>query len=371
MTERGCKGILAGMNYSDYLNLKSLLSTQKLKSEANGKPAHDEMLFIIVHQAYELWFKQILYELDSLCDLFKSEQVDEKNIGVAVHRLNRINLIQNLLLEQLPILETMTPLDFLEFRNLLVPASGFQSVQFRLIENKLGLRRPQRLKFEGQDYETLNPENEAKTLKASEEEVSLFELIEKWLERTPFLKFENFDFLKNYQQSVQKMLQKDKEIISQNPTLSSETRQQQLLSLEHTRQNFEALFDEKKHEVLIKKGERRISYRATLAALFIFLYRDQPILHLPFNFLTHLVDLDELLSTWRYRHALLAYRMIGTKIGTGGSSGYDYLKATIDKHKIFSDFTNCSTFLIPRSSLPPLPKELEKNLSFYFSASHD
>ena len=104
-----------------------------------------------------------------------------------------------------------------------------------------------------------------------------------------------------------------------------------------------------------REGRRRLSHRATRAALFIHLYRDQPILHLPFRFLTLLVDVDELLATWRYRHALMVHRMIGTKIGTGGSSGHRYLLATVERNKVFTDLYDLSTFLISRSALPPLP----------------
>lgn len=133
--------------YADYLRLEQLLSAQQPRSAEFGKPAHDEMLFIIVHQAFELWFKQILHELESVCEMFESDFVDEKNLGVAVARLLRITEIQKVMIDQFRILETMTPLDFLEFRDFLSPASGFQSVQFRLIENRLGLLQEQRVDF--------------------------------------------------------------------------------------------------------------------------------------------------------------------------------------------------------------------------------
>ncbi|MBC7474833.1 MAG: tryptophan 2,3-dioxygenase, partial [Candidatus Sericytochromatia bacterium] len=89
---------------------------------------------------------------------------------------------------------------------------------------------------------------------------------------------------------------------------------------------------------------------------------------LPYNLLSYLLSIDELFSTWRYRHAMMVHRMIGTKIGTGGSSGYNYLKATVDSHKIYTDFFNLSTFLIPRSMLPNLPEEIKKQLGFYITA---
>jgi len=354
--------------YADYLKLDQLLTSQQAKSlEYEGQLAHDEMMFIIVHQAYELWFKQILHELDSIMAIFKGDYVEENEIGTAVHRLNRIIEIQKLLIEQLRILETMTPLDFLDFRDLLMPASGFQSYQFRLVENKLGLKSENRKQFDKSAYITrLSPQHQQMILQ-SERETTLFDLIEKWLERTPFLDFNRYHFWEEYRGAVDAMLRKDRDMIEQNSILSDEEKQQELLELIQTEKSFAAVFDEKKHHELIEKGLRRLSHRATQAALLIHLYRDEPILHMPFSLLTALIEIDELLTTWRYRHALMVQRMIGTKIGTGGSSGYHYLRTAAESHKIFSDFTNLSTYLIPRSQLPKLPVELEKNLGFYYS----
>ena len=140
-------------NYRNYLNLDALLNAQKLISEKRGKTAHDEMLFIITHQVYELWFKQILFEIDSIFEVFHAQVIDESQVGIAVSRLHRINEIIQLLIDQIKILETMTPMDFLEFRDYLNPASGFQSAQFRLIENKLGLNSNTRIKFGQNSYD--------------------------------------------------------------------------------------------------------------------------------------------------------------------------------------------------------------------------
>jgi tryptophan 2,3-dioxygenase len=327
------------VEYQQYLELARLLDSQRPKSVEYGRPAHDELLFIVVHQVYELWFKQILHELDSVASLFQQDSVDERNIGVAVSRLARVTEIQKLLVDQLRVLETMTPLDFLDFRDMLLPASGFQSQQFRRIESRLGVRRDQ---------------------------PSLFDLVEKWLERTPFLELPGFQFWASYRAAVERMLADDRRTIETHPALTPEERGVQLAELDRTRGSFEALLDEPTHERLRAEGARRLSHRATLAALLIQLYRDQPILHLPFRFLTLLVDVDELLATWRYRHALMVHRMIGTKIGTGGSSGHHYLMGTVERNKVFTDLFNLSTFLIPRSALPDLPPDLERRLGFYF-----
>lgn len=353
--------------YSDYLKLDDLLNSQKPKSEEYGYKAHDEMLFIIVHQAYELWFKQILHEIDSVNTMFRDDVVDEKSIGIAVSRLHRITEIQKLLVEQLRVLETMTPLDFLEFRDFLIPASGFQSFQFRLIENKLGLSNEKRIQYNNIDYLNTLEENHRKLIMETVNQPSLFELVEKWLERTPFLNSQSFNFWQSYKQAVERMLEHDTKIILENATMTEKKREFQLRNIELNRENFEALFDEAKHNELVKEGRRHLSNRSMLAAIFINLYRDEPILHLPFMFLNHLVEIDELFTEWRYRHALMVHRMIGAKIGTGGSSGHQYLMSTVDKHRIFTDLFNLPTFLIPRSELPVLPEELIKELSFHYT----
>ena len=105
------------------------------------------------------------------------------------------------------------------------------------------------------------------------------------------------------------------------------------------------------------------------AALLVQLYRDQPALQLPFRLLTALMDMDELFTTWRHRHALMAKRMLGSKVGTGGSSGYQYLKDAAEKHKVFQDFFQLTTFFVPRSKIPALPPQVERELGFFYANS--
>ncbi|HVE12067.1 MAG TPA: tryptophan 2,3-dioxygenase family protein [Elusimicrobiota bacterium] len=355
------------LSYSGYLALDRLLDCQKPESARRGRPAHDETLFIIVHQTYELWFKQILHELDSILALFGKTAVDEEDMGLAAARLARITEIQKILIDQLRVLETMTPLDFLEFRDLLNPSSGFQSVQFRLLENKLGLRADSRLEYSHCPYHVYVSAPEAARMVSAERAPSLFSLVERWLERTPFLDVGAYRFWDSYRAAVARMLDADAGVIRGNAVLSPQRRKAQLAKLAEARRHFDSLFDKRRHESLVKAGHRRLSQRALLAALFIHLYRDKPILQLPFKLLTLLVDVDELLTSWRYRHALMVRRMIGMKIGTGGSSGFGYLSETVERHKIFSDFFDLSTFLIPRSSLPKLPPDVERSLGFRYA----
>ncbi len=354
------------LNYNDYLELNRLLNNQKPKSAEKGKPAHDEMLFIITHQVYELWFKQIIHELDSILDIFNNKIVEESGVSSAVSKLIRIIEIQKLLVDQVSVLETMTAMDFLEFRDYLFPASGFQSAQFRQIENKLGLAPASRINYGREDYKSTVKKEEKIRIQKSEKEKSLFDLLEIWLERTPFLSFEGFDFWEQYSTAVKSMLDKEENIIKSNPNYNKSEIQYHLKEHDRAVVSFSAMIDADKHNELIEKNKKRLSHKATKAALLIFLYRDEPILHSPFNFLSRLIDVDELFTTWRHRHALMVRRMIGSKIGTGGSSGHAYLKATTDRHKVFSDLADLSTFFIQRSSLPDLPKNIKNNLGYRF-----
>lgn len=353
-----------GLYYHEYLQLDRLLSAQVLESARVGRLVHDEMLFVIVHQAYELWFKQILWELDDVLEAFAGDRLDEHDTGRVVARLRRITAIQRILLDQIDVLETMTPMDFLDFRDLLVPASGFQSVQFRLIENRLGVRPEDRLLFEGAPYtHRLSPQHRL-LVEESERGPSLHDAVEAWLERTPFL--DEYDFWDGYREAVREMLAADREVVATNPNLGEDERADQLLAFEKTLAQFEAAFDSDRHQEMVHSGTRRMSFRAFQAALFISLYRDEPALQEPFRLLELLVDVDEGFATWRYRHALMVQRMIGAKIGTGGSAGAKYLLRLAERTRAFPDLLALPTFLVPRSARPDLPIELADKMRFRY-----
>jgi tryptophan 2,3-dioxygenase len=350
--------------YAEYLELDKLLATQHPVSDSLGKPAHDELLFIIVHQTYELWFKLVLFELDSVIRIFDTDRIDEKQMGVVISRLDRVHTIQQTLVQQIDVIETMTPMDFLEFRDLLVPASGFQSVQFKQIEARLGLKRGQRLAAD-QDFiaTRLNPSDQRRIADA-ESQANLFDLTERWLARMPFLNFAGFDFWQRYREAVGAMLDSDEAIVRGNAAISLREREFQLKSLSATRASFDALLNEREYQRLRDEGQVRMSQRAFLSAIFIYQYRDEPILFLPFQYLTLLVKIDEMLTRWRARHAIMVQRMLGTKIGTGGSSGHDYLAQTTEHNRVFLDLYRVSTYLIRRSALPELPASLRREMGF-------
>ncbi|MAZ48464.1 MAG: tryptophan 2,3-dioxygenase [Halobacteriovoraceae bacterium] len=354
--------------YSEYLKLEDILGAQTLKSLEHGAEAHDETLFIIIHQTYELWFKQILHEFNSIYDLFNETKVKPRNLGTINHRLGRIIEIQKVLNQQLNIIETMTPLDFMEFRDYLVPASGFQSIQFRQIELKMGLRQKYRLQADKAFFNSRLEQKDKDLLIKMEEEPTFLELLDAWLARMPFAEMKGFNFWQEYQNIVNQMLDRDEEIIRSNQTLSDKEKEFELRNLNGTRMSFQILFDEKKYNELRSEGIVKLSREAKLSAIFIKLYRDEPILQIPNRLLELLIDMDEMFTTWRYRHAIMAHRMLGTKIGTGGSSGHEYLKKSTENNRVFSDLFNLATYLIPIKNLPELPAEISSSLGFNFES---
>lgn len=356
------------IHYQSYLALDQLLSAQNPRSTSmESGEAHEEMLFIIVHQSYEIWFKQIIHELESVVNMFNQDVVDEKNIGTAIARLNRVIQIFKLLVDHIPIMESMTPLDFLDFRNYLFPASGFQSYQFRKVENLLGLPENERMTYAGHHYAAFFSDEQRQELDEIIKSKNLFQAVEAWLERIPFLQFENFDFLEAYRAAVERMLTKEEKAIRESDYLSDKDKEMRIRMMGTTDTYFQTILDPAFYAKLVEEGRQRLSYKATLAALMINLYNEQPLLQLPYRFLLCIVDIDELLTTWRYRHSQMVLRMLGRKVGTGGSSGHEYLNETAQRHHIFKDFHNISTLLIPRSELPELPDNVKAKLGFVFS----
>jgi tryptophan 2,3-dioxygenase len=361
--QQQCRPPREPLYYPDYLNLKVLLNCQKPVSHVKGDPCHDEMLFITVHQTYELWFKQLIYELDSVREIFAELNIGEKRISLALHRLTRIREIQKLLNDQVRVLETMTPQEFLDFRDYLFPASGFQSFQFRLIEIKLGVKPEQRLNARW--IRNIAEEHQTQ-LREAQAEPSLFDYVERWLRNIPFREFRGYNFQDSYKEAVQRMFANEREKLQYSLREGAEL-ESALTNLENSRETFESVYRREIHDRMIETKARRLGFRATSASLMIMLYQDEPMLQLPARLLHMLVDVDELLNQWRYRHSQMVHRMIGVKVGTGGTLGHLYLKRTIDSHKVFGDIANLSTLLIPRRLLPDLPSVLRDQMKYYHS----
>jgi tryptophan 2,3-dioxygenase len=223
---------------------------------------------------------------------------------------------------------------------MLRPASGFQIWQFKQLEAKLGLKFDQR---HGKEYYTAQLRKEhVDVIKDAENKKSLLELINSWLERMPLspeLSDDPTSFWQIYKKSYQGSL--------------AEAEKGNITALEEIFFNLQP-----------SANNLQLSSAASRAALFILLYRGYPLLQQPFQLLNCLLEIDEQLSSWRYRHMNMVHRMIGTRIGTGGSSGKDYLKAAADKHYIFREIAQLNSFLIERRKLPALSNEMEKRLGF-------
>jgi tryptophan 2,3-dioxygenase len=359
-----------GTYYTDYLQLSTLLSCQDPVSRTEtGTYAHEELLFIIVHQSHELWFKLIISDLSRVHEILsRGPEVSESELAKAIASLERIKAIQPMLIQKLTVLETMTPMEFLEFRDLLVPASGFQSYQFRIIEILLGLstrgrqnmsHEYMRKKFSPEDYEKVV---------FWENQPSLEQLTEKWLEQMPWLNrgvpdgVMDFNWTDQYKVAVDQVLAGDEINIRENYSRlgidDDEFLQEELDIVRQNRLTFESLFNAEQHNELVDRGVRKLSQKAILNAIFAFLYRDLGALHSPFRFLTLLVEIDDGFTSWRYRHAQMAHRMIGRKMGTGATSGADHLMRVAQQNSSFKDLRNLSTFLVPLSKLPPLPRSV-------------
>jgi tryptophan 2,3-dioxygenase len=341
------KGDKKPLYYNDYLQLDKILGAQDPESDKGGIRADDEMLFIIIHQAYELWFKQILHELNIVREIFKKPNIPNNSPDIynSVHRIKRVCRILDITVMQLGVLETMTPLDFLDFRDLLRPASGFQSIQFKIIEATLGLKYKSRY---GQDYyiSHLKPDD-VKRVREAEQEESLLVLFNKWLERMPYVKDDSYwkktgtgrAFWNQYREAYANSL------------------------LEGEKQNLET-FDRLLMNDNDYPEDRSFSPAANRAALFIMIYRDYPLLHLPYELISSLLEIDELLSMWRHRHIHMVQRTIGKRVGTGGSSGAEYLRSAAESHIIFKELAELTSFLVSRRTVPVLPEELAHQLNY-------
>src|SRR4029077_3681507 len=264
------------LTYSSYLRVPELLQLQHPQSRPQH---HDELLFIIVHQTYELWFKELLHDLDAVVANLRAAGANPKSrdeVYEAARLLRRCTEITRVLVEQFTILETMLPTHFMAFRGKLEPASGFQSEQFRELEFLCGLKDEKMLR-----YHRPTPEAHA--------------LLERRL-REPSLHDVFFDALRTM----------DKLQIAANATERErfDARARAVLSLYQ---------DERSHRDWIDVCER-------------------------------LTEFDELVVSWRLRHIQLVERIIGIRMGTGGSAGASYLKLTLDK-KFFPELWEARTLL--------------------------
>jgi len=337
------------MTYGNYLQLDELLSLQTGPEGHNPPPSNHEMHFIITHQAFELWFKQINCELEEALTLMNVPNVDEKNIPVVVRHLERCSEIFRLLASQWKVMETLSPQDFLAFRDRLGTSSGFESWQMRTLEMLLGLESEQRIG--GMDPMEHNKKlhSEGKLSDSVMQTIirianlpSLNEVLGRWLARTPV----------NGVSGDENVLREFVEGHLQSMSEHSESVIAHMVKIGHgeektIRPRIESGIDGAR-DFLLPDGKVSPE-RAGL--LFIESYRELPLLSWPRRLIETVVELEQSMLLFRSHHARMVERMIGRRMGTGGSSGVDYLDMTL-KYRIFTDLWAVRTMLVKREVLP-------------------
>ena len=352
-------------NYWDYLRLPELLHLQDGIESSEADVSVDELHFIVVHQVYELWFKLIIRSLRLARDHLAEPRVDEETIPYVVHHLRRVNTTLDLMVRQWRVVETLTPQDFLAFRDKLVPASGFQSFQMRVVECLMGLDESQRIRYgkvEPLDHIRNLAEHSPGgavawgMLSAARDEQSILGALNQWLHRTPIQGSQPDDpnddavvtgFLDAY---IARMDENHERQLGDMITRLGE---------DH-REHLEARFADSKQAARtflfaedVIPEEQATTRRIRAAVLFIESYRDLPLLSWPRLLLDVIVEMEEQMLLFRNGHARMVERVIGRRVGTGGSTGVTYLDETAN-YRVFRDLWAIRTVLLPKSRLPPL-----------------
>lgn len=350
--------------YWDYLEIPKLLSLQGGLEKDDNSVTEDELSFIIVHQVFELWFKLAIREINLAISKMSQEEVEENVIPVVVHHIGRVNTIIESAVKHFDLMETLTPQDFLEFRDKLGTASGFQSFQMRELELLLGLQLTQR-KAQGHGdpikyiLDTATNSEAGKEilerLTKAKESLSLRDAIHKWLFRTPIQASSPSDsedkevvgrFIQNYLDNVKAMNEKQIANFANNDDIIA-IRERFDTSLKQSADFLNA------NDVV--DGDKEKVQRIRTAILFIESYRELPLLSWPRQLIDSVVELEEQMVTFRFRHARMVERIIGNRVGTGGSSGVDYLDRTT-KYRVFPELWTIRTMLLSKNNLPELEK---------------
>ena len=347
----GAGGSGSNHTYGGYLGLNELLALQR----DNEGVSNDEMHFIIVHQTFELWFKQVIRELREVRDLLAAEHVPESDVPIAVAHLGRVTEIFRLMAHQWKVMETLTPQGFLAFRDGLGTASGFESFQMREMEILLGLKNEDRIHEMDPlgHFRKLASRSEADalalaTLEAALEEVTLVDALTNWLARTPIQG--SFYGQDGDEQTVEEYVDSHLSAYAAiGEAIGERMEAQGVENIEAVKARF-ASATQGARDYLKPDGETN---RARAGLLFIESYRELPLLAWPRILIDAIVELEESMVIWRTCHARMVERIIGRRVGTGGSSGVDYLDATA-KYRIFGDLWGVRTILLKPELRPTL-----------------
>lgn len=301
--------------YSEYLRLEELLKLQTGVEGETRNISNDELHFILVHQNFELWFKLVINELTCTRNILSSDYVEETKLPQAVHHMERVIETFKLMSQQWRVMETLEPQDFLNFRDELGTASGFESFQMREMESLMGSKWI-----------------DGKLIGKPETSNSLYDVTCDWLERTPI------------QGSVYGSTSDEKNV---DDFIAD-------YLLAHKK-----LYPDTNKDAVNFFEEESSLRRRRAGLVFIESYRELPLLAWPRKLISTLIELEQSMILWRTSHARMVERMIGRRIGTGGSSGVDYLDMTT-KYRVFVDLWAVRSILIKKEALPEL-----KNKEFY------
>lgn len=356
--------------YWEYLRLQELLSLQGGLAgegqEAAEELSNDELLFITVHQVFELWFQLVLRELRGARDLFTGPQVAEQELSGAAERLRRVATIFEAGVKHFEVVETLGTREYLEFRRKLMPASGFQSDQLRRIEILFGLEESERIPLgaPGSHLSALKGPGGATTPAFERVQAQLADrptlkdAIESWLLRTPIDGIAHDDpgaadgldrFVKSYLAAHQGEVQRDENHAQLVFGRSADREHVHALYAKETQGVYDFL-----HPTDEQGGERRRRIRA--AMLFIETYRELPLLAWPREILAGLIEVEQAFLVFRQRHARMVERVIGRRTGTGGSAGVEYLDKTALEYRIFRDLWAVRTVMVQPEAAPKLRK---------------
>jgi tryptophan 2,3-dioxygenase len=302
--------------YGEYLRIDELLSLQTGLKDDKRKISNDELHFILVHQNFELWFKLVINELKCTRDILASDYVEETSLPQAVHHMTRVIETFKLMSQQWKVMETLEPQDFLNFRDELGTASGFESFQMRELESLMGKKWIDGKPI-GKDEST---------------EKSLYDVTCDWLQRTP--------------------------IQGSTPDSSNDNEEVNTFIKQYLEAH-KNLYPDTNQEAMDFFEEDSVLRRRRAGLIFIESYRELPLLSWPRKLISTLIELEESMILWRSSHARMVERIIGRRIGTGGSSGVDYLDMTT-KYRVFIDLWSVRSILIKKEALPTL-----KNPEFY------
>ena len=369
------------ITYWDYIHSPELLSLQGGVAGDEEALSHEEVVFITVHQVYELWFKLALRELATTRDLFAGKQVAEQSLSAVVRGLRRAVLLFKQVASHFELMETLTTRDYLSFRDKLSPASGFQSAQLREIEIILGLRMDERIPLGKEDYlrALKYPDGSdspaAKRVRARLADTpSLLEALENWLYRTPLHGSlpDDPDDDAHIDRTIEGFLDAHKREIAKvraramDNALTEEDRARLEARYGREIESARAFLQAEDLDHLDATARRKRS-RIRAALLFIESYRELPLLAWPREVLDAIVALEQAFVIFRQRHARMVERVIGRRTGTGGSAGVDYLDQTALKYRVFRDVWAVRTLLLREAALP----ELENAEYYGFVGGHE